>query len=821
VQLVIMALMFIYIFVTSCLIFASKVRRTTAVEEAMTGQCTRGLDVVFLVDASSDIIDTDWKSSLDVITQVSSELNTSLYGTHVGVLLFAANTSTIQALSHQLLALNNQSKTAQRGRNLAAAIVDTRSFAFNNKAGDRPDVPDVLVIITHRVSDDPQLSFVAAEQLKSDGIRIIAIGTKEADQLEQELRAIATYPRQTDKLTTVYEHYHSTIPARLREEICGSGFDAAEGSARLADESAASGMLEMFVSGEWISVCSTSWTHTNTDVACRELGFPAGLSKYTMNEVMYSAPRRTMLVNATCVGNESRIVDCPHDRFFIVDFGCDRQRHVFLRCLCDHCNDYHAKDNLRLADGSSTYGRLEVFSPKHRWGGVCDNGWSDNNTRVICRELGFLDGTGTYDSDDAAIPTIPMVLDTVTCDGNENSLFDCSFHTMSTNDNCSLAVNVMCQCSACLERNLIQSPRETKTMTGSSVQFEWKMNNSTGGDFEFWFLSRKNRRLVLRKAGELITAENTELQKRVALIGDNETTVGFRLTNASRADMGVYALHVPRMKLFNSQAILFLTDFAVVPDAEVRRQVGDRVELSWDLTALRQLRDISHEILLTTPATGRLPFNYYYTQWLRDNPLRHSVQPTDQLHPTIVIDYVTANDAGNYVVEVMLKSAVHQWLNSRWQFATLLVVDDAEHTTSQSVTVIVLATLLAIMSLIVCGVLVRAACRRCRTTDFDYEQRAVAVGQLSSRYRSRQHKTEDAGDFTYNSTEAYQDTVSVELPTYDNDQQKVSESDDGTIDIHIREEPPADPPATRPSTSRSESTQLRRIRFANSSRRAK
>ena len=792
----------------------------------MTGHCRRALDVVFLIDASSDIIDTDWKSSLDVVTQVSSELNTSLSGTHVGVLLFAANTSTIQVLSHHVLALNNQSKTAQRGRNLAAAILDTRSLAFNNKDGDRPDVPDVLVIITHRVSGNPQLSFVAAEQLKSDGIQIITVGTHEVDQLKQELRAIATDPRQSDKLIAVYEHYHSAIPALLLEAICSSGFDAAEGSARLADESAASGMLEMFVSGEWITVCSSSWTHTNTDVACRELGFPAGLSRYTMNKEMYSAPRRTMLANVTCVGNESRLVDCPHDPFFIVDFGCDRQRHVFLRCLCDHCNDYRAKDNLRLADGSSTYGRLEVFSPKHRWGGVCDSGWSYSNTRVICRELGFLDGAGTYDNDDAANPTI-LVIDTVACAGNENSLFDCSFHTMSTNDNCSLAVNVMCQCSACLERNLIQAPRETKAMMGSSVQFEWKMNNSTGGNFEFWFLSRKNRRLVLRKAGELLTVANTELQKRVALIGDNETTVGFRLTNVSRADMGVYALHVPRMKLFNSQAILFLTDFAVVPDEEVHSQVGDSVELSWDLTALRQLRDINHEILLTTPATGRLTSNYYYTHWLRDNPLRHSVpQRSDHLglHPTVVIDDVTVKDAGNYVVEVMLKSAAHQWLNTRWQFATLLVVDSAEHTTRhEPVTVIVLATLLAVMSLIVCGLLVRAGYRRWRSSTNGFDDKERAVGQLqSSRYRSRRHTTEDAGDFIpdYNSTETYKDTSAVELPTYNNDQQQVSGSDDGTIDIHIREEP-ADPPATRPSTSRSESTQLRRTRFANSSRRAK
>ena len=819
-----MAPMFTHIlFVTRCLIFISEVCSTTAADEAETSDCRRSLDVAFLLDGSSDVTKTDWRSSLDVVTHVSSQLNTSLSGTHVGVLLFATNLSTVQPLRHQLLDLNDLSKSAQRGRNLAAALFDTRSLVFNSKDGDRPEVPDVLVIITHRVSDDPQASFVAAEQLKSDGIRIITvgIGTHEVDELKRELRAIATYPRESDKLITVHEYYHlAVLPALLLEAICDRKFDAAEGSVRLADESAASGRLEMFVAGEWITICSTSWTPINTDVACRELGFPAGLSWYTVNEATYSAQRRTMVGNVTCLGNESRLADCSHDPFFIVDSGCDHRRHVFLRCLCAHCNDYRDRDNLRLADRGSTYGRLEVFSPEHRWGGVCHNGWSNNNTKVTCRELGFLDGAGSYDNDDAERPTI-LVLGRVSCVGNESSLFDCDYHTMSSNNSCSLAVNIRCECSACLERHLLRSPREKQTTMGSSVQFEWKLNNSTGDDFEFWFLSPKNRRLVLRRTGGgLLTIANTELQKRVALIGDNETTVGFSLTNVSRADMGVFAIHVPRMKLFNSQAILFVTDFALVPDPEVHRQVHDSVKLSWDLTALRQLRDINHEILLTTPATGRLHLNYYYMYWLRDNPRRHSVpQSIDHLHPTIIIDDVTVKDAGNYVIEVRLTSTVHRWLNSSRQFVTLLVIDSVEQPASQSVIVIVLATLVAVLSFIVCGLLVRAACRRSQSTDdFEAEQVSASSRRGGSNV-SRRYTKDDVDDklhkYEYNVTEKYGE-VDVEMLTLNNEQQQVS--DDRTIDIYINEEPHS-PPV--PPISRSESTQLRRTRFANSSRRAK
>jgi len=815
------------IFLTHCLILLNKVTRGSTAAEVV--DCRRALDVVFLLDASSDVTSTDWISSVDLVTQVSSQLNVSTSGSHVGLVMFAANTSIVQPLTQQPPTLNNLSTTSQRGRHLATAMLNTQSAMFNNKRGDRPQVADVLVIITHGVSDQPQSSVTAAERLKSDGMQIITvgIGSHGVDEMRQELRSIATYPRDTDKLIhiTLHQHYRPSFIAALLAAICRRAFDAAEGTVRLADESAASGRLEMFVHGEWGTVCSTSWTRLNTHVACRELGFPAGLSWHSES---YSVQGRSVLGNVSCGGDESRLSDCARDGFFVVDSDCQHGRaDVYISCLCAQCNDYRFRDNVRLmTKSSSVYGRLQVFSPEHRWGGICRNGWTSNNTRVACRELGFLDGAGTYN--DAERQTI-LVLDRVNCTGDESSLFDCDYHTLSTRNNCSSAVNVMCQCSSCLERYLLQSPREIKTTMGSRVQFEWKLNKSADGEFELWFLSRKNRRLIVRRSGELLTVENTELQNRLTLIGDNMTTLGFSLSNVSRADMGVYALHVPNIKLFNSQAVLFLTDFAVVPDPVVRREVHGSVELSWDLTALRQLRDINHEILLTTPATGRLQLDYYYTHWLRENPHRHHVtQPPDQLHLTISIDDVTMKDAGNYVIEVMLTSSAHQWLNSSWQFATsLLLVDSKQQTASQSHSVVVLTTLLAVLSLIVGGLLVRSFyLRYCRGDDSQTKQRAVGQLFASSKRRrtgtSRRYAREDVLD-DYNVTEMY--GGSVEMSTENNNphqqqqqQQQVS-GDSTTIDINIDEESPN--PATVTVMSRSESSKLRRSLYANSSRRAK
>ena len=44
---------------------------------------------------------------------------------------------------------------------------------------------------------------------------------------------------------------------------------------------------------------------------------------------------------------------------------------------------------LRLIGGSSeTEGRVEICY-ENQWGTVCDNGWSAEDARVVCRQLGY------------------------------------------------------------------------------------------------------------------------------------------------------------------------------------------------------------------------------------------------------------------------------------------------------------------------------------------------------------------------------------------------------------------------------------------------
>jgi len=629
--------------------------------------CTRALDVVFALDSGMDIPDDDWSLMTRLSRDVAYHLYPSTDGSHVAHVQFAGNTSVVHGLNTELVT-TDRPEPLQTGRNLSDAISTIRRLVLNNMDGDRPEVPDVIVLITHGLSDNKDGAIAEASRVKSDGIRIITVGMTrtEVDKLREELQQIATDPDDVENLILINRnHYSATFSALLRT-TCKNRVEANnENTIRLVDGTSHTGRLEAYIQEEWVTVCSNSWSALNTRIACKQLGFPDGLSMFTMNQTFYH--RRIGIANIQCIGHETNLLQCPHDPFFRIDSSCDHQRDVFLRCLCGDCNDYIPNPRVRLINETAISGRLEVFSPTG-WGGVCRTGWTASNTRVVCRQLGFRDGAGIYQR----IHTQSAIfMFNVSCFGFETSLFDCAYSTTST-EQCSDLIYIRCECNHCPEL-LLQEPRQKDAMAQSIEVFEWtfKHNIST---FEIVFLSQKNPQTLIYIEQGKVVKECTRFKHRIQLMNDYNGTVGFNLTNITSTDMGVYSLYARKPKL-NSITILIVNDFAKIPDPQVHRQVHDGVELSWNMTPLRKLRDTNQEVHLTTPATGRLRLNYYHTQWLRDNPLRHRVsQSTDDLHPTVIIDNVNVKDAGNYVIELTLTSSVYPWLNACWQFATELVV---------------------------------------------------------------------------------------------------------------------------------------------------
>ncbi|KAJ8307548.1 hypothetical protein KUTeg_015632, partial [Tegillarca granosa] len=88
---------------------------------------------------------------------------------------------------------------------------------------------------------------------------------------------------------------------------------------------------------------------------------------------------------------------------------------------------------VRLRGGNSTSGRVEVYY-NGKWGTTCDDIWNVANARVVCRMLGFSNGTaqvgGVYGPG-----TGQILLDDVNCTGQEISIFQCT-HTAWGVHNC-------------------------------------------------------------------------------------------------------------------------------------------------------------------------------------------------------------------------------------------------------------------------------------------------------------------------------------------------------------------------------------------------
>ena len=90
---------------------------------------------------------------------------------------------------------------------------------------------------------------------------------------------------------------------------------------------------------------------------------------------------------------------------------------------------------MRLVGGSNdAEGRVEIYY-SGIWGTVCDDEWNEEESLVLCRQLGYLGPSLTLGEGDFPSGSGPIWLDDVQCDGSEASISSCS-HSGWGNHNC-------------------------------------------------------------------------------------------------------------------------------------------------------------------------------------------------------------------------------------------------------------------------------------------------------------------------------------------------------------------------------------------------
>ncbi|KAI1897272.1 hypothetical protein AGOR_G00081610 [Albula goreensis] len=72
------------------------------------------------------------------------------------------------------------------------------------------------------------------------------------------------------------------------------------------------GRVEIYVDGEWGTVCDDLWDERSAGVACRQLGFPRALKASKQAEFGEGGNLRVLLDDVQCKGTERTLLDCQH-----------------------------------------------------------------------------------------------------------------------------------------------------------------------------------------------------------------------------------------------------------------------------------------------------------------------------------------------------------------------------------------------------------------------------------------------------------------------------------------------------------------------------
>ena len=126
----------------------------------------------------------------------------------------------------------------------------------------------------------------------------------------------------------------------------------------------------------------------------------------------YNKNTTVIMSNVTCVGDESRLIDCSYTSGGSgspVGVRCTNQGmheitmvsvkpNYYLYSSLTQCHGCLAPcrdGDIRLTGSSTLYeGRLEMCSSRSLWGTVCNRQWTEANSRVVCRSLGYSDEEG-------------------------------------------------------------------------------------------------------------------------------------------------------------------------------------------------------------------------------------------------------------------------------------------------------------------------------------------------------------------------------------------------------------------------------------------
>ncbi|XP_033891791.3 neurotrypsin-like [Acipenser ruthenus] len=217
------------------------------------------------------------------------------------------------------------------------------------------------------------------------------------------------------------------------------------------------GRVEVYHAGQWGTICDDQWDDADAEVVCRQLGF-GGVAKAWSQAYFGEGYGPVLLDEVQCTGNELSIEQCSKSLWG--EHNCAHKEDAGVSCtpLTD--------GTLRLVGGMGSHeGRLEVYYNR-QWGTVCDDGWTESNIQVVCKQLGFRYIKGSVQHH-FAVGTGQIFLDDVSCSGKESCLVQCGRREWRKHD-CTHQEDVSVVCSPDRDVNGIPSSLPMRLMDGEN-----------------------------------------------------------------------------------------------------------------------------------------------------------------------------------------------------------------------------------------------------------------------------------------------------------------------------------------------------------------